>query len=382
MALTSAVPGFAKLPLEEKIKILAEFSNLNEDDLNLLKKYRELPDFLELENNIGPFKIATNFLVNGKDYFVPMELEEPSVVAAASRIAKLVRAEGGFKGEYLDSKMIGQLQLLDIENIEEAKENLLKEKKEILKIANESNKVIFELGGGARNIELREVETERGKNLILHLIVDTLDAMGANVVNTMLEAITPIVTEITGGRYCLRIISNFADKRIVSVTGKIKIENLAIGNYSGEDVAKGILDAYALAKTDIYRASTHNKGCMNGIDAVTLATGNDWRAIEAGAHSYAARNGYTSITDLKVEGDFLVGKIEIPMAIASIGGATNSKKARLAMKILRVQNAKELGVVVASVGLANNLGALSALGSEGIQKGHMRMHEEFIRLRK
>ena len=239
MALTSAVPGFAKLPLEEKIKILAEFSNLNEDDLNLLKKYRELPDFLELENNIGPFKIATNFLVNGKDYFVPMELEEPSVVAAASRIAKLVRAEGGFKGEYLDSKMIGQLQLLDIENIEEAKENLLKEKKEILKIANESNKVIFELGGGARNIELREVETERGKNLILHLIVDTLDAMGANVVNTMLEAITPIVTEITGGRYCLRIISNFADKRIVSVTGKIKIENLAIGNYSGEDVAKG-----------------------------------------------------------------------------------------------------------------------------------------------
>jgi len=382
MALTSAVPGFAKLPLEEKIKILAEFSNLNEDDLNLLKKYRELPDFLELENNIGPFKIATNFLVNGKDYFVPMELEEPSVVAAASRIAKLVRTEGGFKGEYLDSKMIGQLQLLDIENIEEAKENLLKEKKEILKIANESNKVIFELGGGARNIELREVETERGKNLILHLIVDTLDAMGANVVNTMLEAITPIVTEITGGRYCLRIISNFADKRIVSVTGKIKIENLAIGNYSGEDVAKGILDAYALAKTDIYRASTHNKGCMNGIDAVTLATGNDWRAIEAGAHSYAARNGYTSITDLKVEGDFLVGKIEIPMAIASIGGATNSKKARLAMKILRVQNAKELGVVVASVGLANNLGALSALGSEGIQKGHMRMHEEFIRLRK
>ena len=382
MALTSAVPGFAKLPLEEKIKILAEFSNLNEDDLNLLKKYRELPDFLELENNIGPFKIATNFLVNGKDYFVPMELEEPSVVAAASRIAKLVRAEGGFKGEYLDSKMIGQLQLLDIENIEEAKENLLKEKKEILKIANESNKVIFELGGGARNIELREVETERGKNLILHLIVDTLDAMGANVVNTMLEAITPIVTEITGGRYCLRIISNFADKRIVSVTGKIKIENLAIGNYSGEDVAKGILDAYALAKTDIYRASTHNKGCMNGIDAVTLATGNDWRAIEAGAHSYAARNGYTSITDLKVEGDFLVGKIEIPMAIASIGGATNSKKARLAMKILRVQNAKELGVVVASVGLANNLGALSALGSEGIQKGHMRMHKEFIKLRK
>ncbi len=382
MALTSAVQGFAKLSLEDKIKILTEFSDLNEEDLNLLKKYRELPDFLELENNIGPFKIATNFLVNGKDYFVPMELEEPSVVAAASRIAKLVRAEGGFKGEYLDSKMIGQLQLLDVKNLGEAKENLMKEKEEILKIANESNKIIFELGGGARDIELREVETERGKNLVLHLIVDTLDAMGANVINTMLEAITPTVTKITGGRYCLRIISNFADKRIVSVTAKIKIENLAIGNYSGEEVVKGILDAYALARKDIYRASTHNKGCMNGIDAVTLATGNDWRAIEAGVHSYAARNRYTSITDLSVKDGFLVGKIEIPMAIASIGGATNSKKARLAMKILRVKNAKELGVVVASVGLANNIGALSALGSEGIQKGHMRMHEEFVKLGK
>ncbi|RLJ00196.1 MAG: hydroxymethylglutaryl-CoA reductase, degradative [Candidatus Aenigmatarchaeota archaeon] len=379
MAFTSAVQGFAKLSLEEKIKILSEFSGLNEEDLNLLKKYRELPDYLELENNIGPFKIATNFLVNGKDYFVPMELEEPSVVAAASRIAKLTRAEGGFKGEYFDSKMIGQLQLLDVENFEEAKENLLKKKEEILKIANESNKIIFDLGGGARDLELKEIETERGKNLVLHLIVDTLDAMGANVVNTMLEAITPIVTEITGGRHCLRIISNFADKRIVSVTAKIKIENLAIGNYSGDAVVNGILDAYALAKTDIYRASTHNKGCMNGIDAVTLATGNDWRAIEAGAHSYVARNRYTSITDFGVEDDFLVGKIEIPMAIASIGGATNSKKARLAMKILRVKNAKELGVVVASVGLANNLGALSALGSEGIQKGHMRMHEEFVK---
>ncbi len=382
MALTSAVQGFAKLSLEDKIKILTEFSDLNEEDLNLLKKYRELPDFLELENNIGPFKIATNFLVNGKDYFVPMELEEPSVVAAASRIAKLVRAEGGFKGEYLDSKMIGQLQLLDVKNLGEAKENLMKEKEEILKIANESNKIIFELGGGARDIELREVETERGKNLVLHLFVDTLDAMGANVINTMLEAITPTVTKITGGRYCLRIISNFADKRIVSVTAKIKIENLAIGNYSGEEVVKGILDAYALARKDIYRASTHNKGCMNGIDAVTLATGNDWRAIEAGVHSYAARNRYTSITDLSVKDGFLVGKIEIPMAIASIGGATNSKKARLAMKILRVKNAKELGVVVASVGLANNIGALSALGSEGIQKGHMRMHEEFVKLGK
>ncbi|RLJ02466.1 MAG: hydroxymethylglutaryl-CoA reductase, degradative [Candidatus Aenigmatarchaeota archaeon] len=376
---TSAIPGFSKLSLEEKIKIIKDFANLNSDDLNLIKKYQELPDFLELENNIGPFKIATNFLVNDKDYFVPMEIEEPSVVAAASRGAKLVRSGGGFNGKYLDSKMIGQLQILDVEDFEESRKNIVKKKSEILEIAN-ANKKIVELGGGAKDLEVREINTEKGKNLILHLIVDTLDAMGANIVNTMLEEITPFVVELTKGKPCLRIISNFADKRIVSVECKVPIQKLGIKNYTGEEVASGILNACALAKADIYRTATHNKGVMNGIDSVALATGNDWRAIEAGVHSYAARNGYLPVTDWWKEGEYLRGKIEIPMAIATIGGATNSKKARLALKILRVKSAKELGILTASVGLANNLAALSVLGTEGIQKGHMKLHKEFIKL--
>ncbi|MCK4429319.1 MAG: 3-hydroxy-3-methylglutaryl-CoA reductase, partial [Candidatus Aenigmarchaeota archaeon] len=220
--------------------------------------------------------------------------------------------------------------------------------------------------------------TERGVNMVLHLVVDTLDAMGANAVNTMVEAINPCVIELTGGKSCLKIISNFAVYRIVSVECKIPIEKLALKDYSGEKVVEGILNACALAKSDIYRASTHNKGIMNGIDAVVLATGNDWRAIEAGVHSYAARKKYTSIADWQVDGEYLKGKIEIPMAVASIGGATNSKKARLALKILNVKNAKELGIVIASVGLANNLAALSVLGTEGIQAGHMKLHKKFV----
>jgi len=377
---TSAIPGFSKLSLEEKIKIIEDFANLDSEDLSLIRKYQELPDFLELENNIGPFKIATNFLVNNKEYFVPMEIEEPSVVAAASRGAKLVRSGGGFTGRYLDSKMIGQLQILDVEDFEESKKNIVKKKSEILEIANRANKKIVELGGGAKDLEVREINTDRGKNLILHLIVDTLDAMGANIVNTMLEAITPFAVELTKGKPCLRIISNFADRRIVSVECKVPIQKLGIKNYSGEEVAAGILNACALAKADIYRTATHNKGVMNGVDAVALATGNDWRAIEAGVHSYAARNGYSPVTDWWKDGEFLRGKIEIPMAIATIGGATNSKKAKLALKILRVKSAKELGILTASVGLANNLAALSVLGTEGIQKGHMKLHKEFIKL--
>ncbi len=379
---SSSVAGFSKLTVEEKIKIIKEFSDLNKADLELIRKYQELPDFLELENNIGTFKIATNFLVNGKDYFVPMEIEEPSVVAAASRGAKLIRAGGGFAGKYLESKMIGELQLLNIKNFEETKKNIVIKKSEILKIANETSKHIVELGGGAKDLEIREVNTERGKNLVLFLIVDTLDAMGANIVNTMLESITPFLVELTKGKPSLRIISNFADKRIVSVKCKIPIEKLALGNSSGEEVAEGILNACALAKVDIYRAVTHNKGVMNGIDAVSLATGNDWRAIEAGVHSYAGKKGYQPVTGWWKEKEFLEGKIEIPMAIATVGGATNSKKAALALKILRVENARELGILTASVGLANNLSALSALVSEGIQAGHMKLHKEFVELRK
>ena len=379
--ISSAISGFAKLPLDQKIRILKDFAELNEEDIKLIKKYQELPDFLELENNIGPFKIANNFLVNEKDYFVPMEIEEPSVVAAACRAAKLVREGGGFRGSYLDSKMIGQLQLVEVENIEKAKEELNKNKGKILEIANEADPVLNKLGGGAKDLEVREVETKKGKNIVLHLIVDTLDAMGANAVNTMVEKISSLVSELSKGKVCLRIVSNYALNRIVRVEGKVPIDKLVREGFSGEEVAKAILNAYALAEADVYRAVTHNKGVMNGIDAVAIATGNDFRAIESGVHSYACKDGrYKPVTTWELEGNYLVGRIEIPLAIATFGGATGSKKGKLALKILRVKNAKELGVVAASVGLANNLAALSVLGTEGIQKGHMKLHKEFLEL--
>ncbi|OYT43023.1 MAG: hydroxymethylglutaryl-CoA reductase, degradative [Candidatus Aenigmarchaeota archaeon ex4484_56] len=376
---TSAISGFSKLSLIEKINIIKEFANLNEEDLKLIEKYQKLPDFTELENNTGPFKIATNFLVNGKDYFVPMEIEEPSVVAAASRGAKLVRTGGGFTGSYIDSGMIGQIQIVKLENIEETKKILSENKEEFLKIANDTDKIITGLGGGATDIEIREIDTKLGKNIVLHLVVNTLDAMGANIVNTMCEAVSNKIRELIDGKIYLRIISNFADKRIVRVGCKIPIDSLSIGDFDGRYVAEGIIYATELAKSDIYRASTHNKGIMNGIDAVALATGNDWRALEAGVHSYAARNGkYASVTDWWIEDKYLNGTIEIPLAIATVGGATNQKKAKLALKILRVKSARELGIVAASVGLSNNLAALSSIISEGIQKGHMRLHKEFV----
>jgi hydroxymethylglutaryl-CoA reductase len=365
--------------LEEKLQKAAEFANLDKDDLTLMETYRNLPDFTELENNLGPFKIATNFLVNGNDYLIPMETEEPSVVAAASRIAKLARLGGGFEGKYLCRRMIGQIQILEVKDFEGAKRNILGEKEDLLKVANETNKFIFEHGGGAKEIEVRTVETEKGPHLGVYLSVDTLDAMGANIINTMLEAIAPKISEISGGSPNLKIVSNFAVRRVVSVECKIPVKKLAIGDFSGEEIAGRIIMATAFAKADPFRGATHNKGAMNGIDAVLLATGNDFRAVEAGVHAYAARSGkYTAITDYWREEGNLCGKIEIPMPVGTVGGATGLKKSRLALKILGVKSAQELGAVVASVGLANNLAAMSAIVSEGIQKGHMRLHNSFI----
>lgn len=376
---TSEISGFSKFSLEEKLKEVAEFSNLDEKDLELMKKYRDLPDYTELENNLGPFKIATNFLVNSKDYLVPMETEEPSVVAAACRAAKLIRLGGGFNGKYLDSKMIGQIQLIEANDFSLAKKRILEAENELLTIANETNSFIFKNGGGAKEIEVEEIETEHGKNLVVHLSVDTLDAMGANIVNTMLEAISPKIIELSSGKANLKIISNFASKRVVRVTCKVPLSSLSIEGIIGEEVADRIVKATSLAKADIYRSSTHNKGIMNGIDAVVLATGNDYRAIEAGVHSYASRNEkYTSVTDWWIEGEFLHGKIEVPMAIGIVGGATGLKKSKLALKILGVKTAKDLGIICASVGMANNLAALSAIVTEGIQKGHMELHRKFI----
>lgn len=374
--ITSAVSQFHQLPLAEKIKIVASFSSLNKNDLELIDQYQRLPDFVELENNFGPFKIASNFLVNNKDYFVPMEIEEPSVVAAASRAAKLIREGGGFFGKYLGNQMIGQLQLIGIRNFGKAKKEILKNRKEILKRANETNKFLLSISGGAKDLKIKKIKNF----LVLYLFADCKDAMGANLVNTMLEEIASFVAKTSKAEIGLRIISNFAEKRIVSVEGRVPLEKLALGKFSGTKVAQRILYGQKLAENDIYRAVTHNKGVMNGIDAVALATGNDFRAIESGVHSFAARDGkYKPITRWRIEKKFLKGEIKIPLAIATVGGATATKKAKLALKILGVKNAQELGIVAASVGLANNLAALSVLGTEGIQKGHMKLHQEFLR---
>lgn len=373
---TSAIANFHQLSLAEKIRILKEFASLDKEDLELIKQYQKLADFIDFENNIGPFKIATNFLVNNKDYFVPMEIEEPSVVAAASRVAKLIREGGGFFGKYLGNQMIGQLQFLGIKNFPKAKKEILKNKEEILKIANKTNQFLFKISGGAKDLEVRKVRDF----LVLHLLVDPKDAMGANIINTMLEKIAPLVKKIAGGEIGVRIVSNFAEKRIVYVEGRVPINKLTLAKFPGEKVAQGILVAQKLAESDIYRAVTHNKGVMNGIDAVALATGNDFRAIESAIHSFASKSGkYRPITKWKLEKNFLKGEIRIPLPIATVGGATGTKKAQLALKILRVKNAQELGVVAASVGLANNLAALSVLGSEGIQKGHLKLHQEFLK---
>ena len=377
---SSRIPNFYKFSLKKKIEIIKKFAKLNKQEISLIKQYQRLPDFLEIENSIGPFKIATNFLINKKDYLIPMEIEEPSVVAAASWAAKLIRESGGFSGKYLDTKTIAQIQIIKIKDFKKAKEKILEKKQEILKIANKTNLFLLKLKGGAKDLEIREKETEMGKNLVLHLIVDCKDAMGANIVNTMAEAISPVLEKITNEKINFKIISNFALKRVVKVMAKVKIKDLKIKNFSEKQVLNGILNGMALAKVDIYRAVTHNKGVMNGIDAIALATGQDFRAIEASAHSFACKHGkYKPITDWQKQGNFLKGIIKIPMPVAFIGGATSFKKAKLALKILRVESAKELGVLFASVGLANNLAALLVLGSEGIQKGHLKLHKATIK---
>ena len=374
--ITSAVSQFHQLSLAKKIKIIASFSCLNKADLKLINQYQKLPDFVDLENNLGPFKIASNFLVNNRDYFVPMEIEEPSVVAAASRAAKLIREGGGFSGKYLGNQMIGQLQLIGVKSFNKVKKEILKNKKEILKKANQTNKFLLSISGGAKDLEVKKIKNF----LVLYLLIDPKDAMGANLVNTMLEKIAPFLAKIAKAEIGLRIISNFAEKRLVFVKGKVPIKKLALDEFSGAKVAQRILYGHKLAEADIYRTVTHNKGVMNGIDAVALATGNDFRAIESGVHSFATRSGkYKPVTKWKLEKNFLKGEIKIPLAIATVGGATATKKAKLALKILGVKNAQELGIVAASVGLANNLAALSVLGTEGIQKGHMKLHQEFLK---
>lgn len=382
----SKIPGFYKLSIDERIKNLKEFSNLSEEDVKLLKSLGSLEALAEVigENIVSahelPLKIATNFKINGKDYLIPMAIEEPSVVAAASNAARFMRYGEGIVASYTGSYMISQIQLCKVNNIEKAKDVILKNKEFLLNIANKKDPVLIKFGGGAKDLEVRDIETKKGKMIIIHLIVDTKDAMGANVVNTMAEAIAPYIEEITGGKVYLRIVSNLATKRLVRAKVKIPKKDLAKGNISGEEVAEGIVYAYAFAEADHYRAVTHNKGIMNGVDAVAIATGNDWRAIEAGAHAYACNDGgYKPLSKWYEDGDFLIGELELPLAVGTVGGITSVyPKARLALKILGVKTAEELACVMAAVGLANNFAALYALSTEGIQRGHMKLHAKNI----
>lgn len=383
MSKTSRIPGFYKLPIDERLKKVAEFAGLTEEELSILRKVGnldlELADRM-IENVIGtmayPFAIAVNFLINGKDYLVPMVLEEPSVVAAASNAAKVMRRNGGIRVTSTGPIMIGQIQLVGVEDPWHQRMRILEHKKEILKIANEQDPILVKLGGGAKDLEVRVIDSPLGPMVITHLIVDVKDAMGANAVNTMAEAVAPTIERITGGKVYLRIISNLADKRLVRAYVKVYKEDIG-----GEEVVDGIVTAWAFAKADPYRAATHNKGIMNGIIAVALATAQDHRAIEAGAHAYAARAGRyepLSVWEKDKDGN-LVGTLEMPMAVGIIGGATKAHPvAKIALKILGVKSATELAEVMGAVGLAQNFAALRALATEGIQKGHMKLHARNI----
>ena len=379
MAKSSEISGFYKLPVADRVKAVKDFAGLNEEEAAMLQKPGalgfEVADRM-VENVIGvmpvPMGVAMNFLINGREVIVPMAIEEPSVIAAASNAAKMTRSKGGFQATTTDPIMIGQIQVVGVQDAHRARFEILAQKMELLKHANAQDPVLVSLGGGARDLEVRIIDTFQGKMVIAELLVDCRDAMGANAVNTMTEAVAPLIEKISGGRVYLRIISNLAVKRLARA--KATFPKDALG---GEEVVDGIVNAYAFAAADPYRCATHNKGIMNGVTAVVLATGNDTRAIEAGAHAYAARSGhYTSLTSWEKDanGD-LVGTLEMPMAVGIVGGATASNPiAKIAVKILGIKTARDLAEVIASVGLAQNLGALRALAAEGIQRGHMSLH--------
>jgi len=379
MKKTSQISGFYKLTPKERIKRVQDFADLTDKEVEVLQSTgaleMELADRM-IENVVGTFSlplgVAMNFLINKKDYMIPMAIEEPSVVAAATYAAKMAREKGGFFTSSTDPIMIGQIQAVDIKDPFAAKMKILSSKKEILQKANDQDPMLISVGGGAKDLEVKVIDTKTGPMVITEIHVDCRDAMGANAVNTMAEAVAPMIERITGGRVYLRIISNLAVKRLARAWAVISKETVG-----GEEVVDGIVEAYNFAVADPYRAATHNKGILNGIIGVVTATGNDHRAIEAGAHAYAVKNGQygtLSYWEKNKNGD-LVGSIELPMAVGLIGGATKvHPTAKVALKILGVKTANELGEVMATVGLAQNLGALRALAHEGIQRGHMSLH--------
>ncbi len=388
---SSRLPGFHRLPLAARQAIVAQWAGLSDREVELLGQSLALAHAETLiENVIGtfplPLGIATNFTVNGLDVLVPMAIEEPSVVAAASHAAFLARQGGGFEAAADESLMIGQVQVLALphQDLDRAAARILATRDEILRHADAQNPQLVSVGGGVRDLVVRSLpDTAAGPMLLVHLLVDVRDAMGANAVNTACEAVAPLIERASGGTVNLRILSNLADRRLARAVCRIPASALSRAELSGETVAQRIVAANVLAREDPYRAATHNKGIMNGIDAVVMATGNDWRAAEAAAHAYAARDGeYRALTDWRVTADGeLVGSLELPVAVGTVGGTTRAHPAAaLALKILGVTGARELAQVVVSVGLAQNLAALRALVSEGIQRGHMALHARQLAL--
>ncbi|MFN8481649.1 MAG: hydroxymethylglutaryl-CoA reductase, degradative [Anaerolineae bacterium] len=389
MTLSSRVPGFYKLSPQDRAAWLAEALDLTADEIALLPTGGLTVDTAAsmVENVAGlfglPFAIAVNFTINGRDVLIPMVVEEPSVVAAASHAARLIRDGGGFQTASDPPLMIGQVQLLDVADLDCAEAAILAARADLMALADEQAPSIVARGGGARDIEVRRLDSRVGPMLVVHILVDTRDAMGANAINTVAEALAPRLAALSGGRSHLRILSNLADRRLARATCRVPHPALASDGADGTAVVRAIVEAQAFAEADPYRAVTHNKGVMNGIDPVIIATGNDWRAVEAAAHAWAARSGqYGPLTvwDQAENGD-LTGRIELPLALGVVGGTTRAHPmARLALKILGVTSASQLAEIAACVGLAQNLGAMRALATEGIQRGHMTLHARQVAL--
>ncbi|HCE41491.1 MAG: hydroxymethylglutaryl-CoA reductase, degradative [Alcanivorax sp.] len=391
MSSSSQLPGFRNLSPSERVDFVSRHLGLAEEDTALLRDSGALPiDIADgmIENVLGKFELplglAGNFMVNGRDVLIPMAVEEPSVVAAASFMAKLARPAGGFLTSSSAPLMRAQIQIVGLADPANARLSLLRNKARLIELANTKDQLLNKLGGGCRDLEVHTfLDSPRGPMVVAHLVVDVRDAMGANTVNTMAEAVAPLIEEITGGTVRLRILSNLADLRLARAQVRVAPEHFETDAFSGTDVIDRIIDAYTFAAIDPYRAATHNKGIMNGIDPLIVATGNDWRAVEAGAHAYACRDGhYGSLTTWEKDREgHLVGTIEMPMPVGLVGGATKTHPlARLALKILGVKTSQELAEIAVAVGLAQNLGALRALATEGIQRGHMALHARNIAL--
>lgn len=377
--MTTRIPGFYNLPPEHRLDKVAAILELSDDEKARIKGEHgftlKQADRM-IENAIGylpvPLGVAVNFKVDGEDVFIPMATEEPSVVAAASHAAKLTYDTGGFTTSYTGSIMRGQIQVTSLKDPYGALARIYENKEEILELCNKQDPTLVSFGGGAKDLDVHVIQGETEKMIVVHLLIDTKDAMGANAVNTMAEAVSPVIEKITEGKVVVRILSNLADQRIVRA--RATFENPFQGDQA---ILEKFMSAHQLAIADPYRAATHNKGIMNGISAVVLATGNDTRAVEAGAHAYASVSGrYRSLTHWELKGNqTIIGTIELPLAVGLIGGATTSHPiAKLSTKILQVKTAERLAGIIASVGLAQNFAAIKALASDGIQKGHMKLH--------